>query len=133
MPAGDYPPYCHVCHTNHHRSSLGGCPYDNFTRSYFSFSVPLTPEAKDVEITALRAEVRALREAVQTAYGYLWCANNEPGTPHRYSSEKAAYEARKVLRDLLTNEQRGAGINAAIAVVRAKPLLTGEPGPGGEG
>lgn len=89
-------------------------------------------EAVD-EITALRAEVRGLREAVQSAYGVLWCVNNEPGTPHRYSPEKAAYEVRKALRDLLTNEQRGAGINAAIAALRAAPLLTGEPRPGGEG
>lgn len=64
------------------------------------------------------AEVRSLREAVQTAYGFLWCVNSELGTPHRYSAERAAYEARKVLRDLLTHEQIGAGINAAVAIVR---------------
>lgn len=50
-------------------------------------------------------------DAVATAYGYLWHVNNEPGTPYQYPPERAAYEARKVLRDLLTHEQRGHGIN----------------------
>lgn len=53
-----------------------------------------------------------LLEAVQKAYGYLFHVNNEPGTPNQYPPERAAYEARKILRDFLTHEQRGDGINA---------------------
>lgn len=52
------------------------------------------------------------REAVATAYGYLWHVNNEPAAPiPMYSPEKAAYEARRALRDLLTSGQRGEAIN----------------------
>lgn len=65
------------------------------------------------------ARVAELEGAIQTAYGYLWCENNEPGTPIAlYPTEKAAYEARKVLRDLLTTEQRGIGINSVLPIVR---------------
>jgi hypothetical protein len=50
--------------------------------------------------------------AVKMAYGHLWHINNEPCAPvPMYSPEKAAYEARKHLRDLLTEEERGAAIN----------------------
>jgi hypothetical protein len=58
-------------------------------------------------------QVVMLREAIQQAYGYLWHVNNEPGTPNQYAPEKAAYAARRLLRDLLTHEQRGVGINMA--------------------
>jgi len=61
------------------------------------------------------------RAAVATAYGYLWHVNNEPGTPHQYAPERAAYEARKALRELLTHEQRGEAINAVRATVLAAP------------
>jgi hypothetical protein len=52
-------------------------------------------------------------EAIATAYGYLWHVNNEPGTPNQYPPERAAYEARKLLRDQMTHEKRGDGINRA--------------------
>ena len=68
-----------------------------------------------------QAENARLRAAIGGAYGYLWCVNNEPGTPHQYPPEKAAYEARKVLRDLLTPQERGRFINAAVAAVRGSP------------
>ena len=55
------------------------------------------------------------------AYGYLWCVNNEPGTPNQYSPERAAHEARKHLRGMLTTEQRGHGINDVLPIVRAAP------------
>ena len=54
-----------------------------------------------------------LRKKIAVAYGYLWHVNNEPGTPCQYPPERAAYEARKILRDTMTHEQRGDGINAA--------------------
>jgi len=59
----------------------------------------------------------ALRTAVKTAYGYLWHVNNEPGTPNQYAPERAAYEARKMLRAHLTKDERGEGINAARAAI----------------
>jgi len=63
------------------------------------------------------AEIARLREAIAIAYGYLWHVNNEPGTPHQHHPERMAYEARKVLRHLMTNEQRGEGINAVRVVL----------------
>lgn len=73
----------------------------------------------DDELTRLRAEVEALRGAIGLAYGWLWCVNNEPGTPRQFPPEKAAYEARKVLRDWLTKEQRGQSINLVRATLDA--------------
>ena len=68
------------------------------------------------EIERLRAEVAGLREALSLAYGYLWCINEEPGTPEPvYPAMQGAYEARKILRGLLTTEQRSKGIGAARA------------------
>ena len=61
------------------------------------------------------SELTDVLEAVATAYGFLWHVNNEPGTPNQYAPEKAAYAARKVLRELLTHEQRGVGINRVHA------------------
>lgn len=62
-------------------------------------------------------DVQRLTAAIAKAYGYLWCVNCEPGTPRQYPPERAAYAARKELRDLLTKEQRGAAINAAVQEV----------------
>lgn len=64
------------------------------------------------------ADGDALREAVKTAYGYLWHVNNEPGTPNQYAPERAAYEARKVLREHLTKDERGEGINVVRAAMQ---------------
>ncbi len=70
------------------------------------------------EIHRLEAKNERLRAAVETAYGYLWHVNNEPGTPNQYPPERAAYEARKALRDLMTHEERGNAIN------RVRELMT---------
>jgi hypothetical protein len=60
----------------------------------------------------MSAYAKKLEDAIALAYGYLWHVNNEPMAPvPMYSPEKAAYEARKVLRDLMTHEQRGEAIN----------------------
>ena len=65
------------------------------------------------ELAQARAECEKVRNAVAIAYGHLWHVNNEPMAPiPMYSPEKAAYAARKELRDLLTSEQRGDAINA---------------------
>lgn len=72
---------------------------------------------------AIRAETENafLRVVIGEAYGYLWFVNNEPGTPHRFPPEKAAYEARKVLRDVLTREERGRYINDVMPKIRGTP------------
>ncbi len=70
------------------------------------------------ENARLAAEVERLQARIEDAYGWLWCVNQEPGTPHQFSPEQAAYNARKLLRDLLTHEQRGIGINKAVSAAR---------------
>lgn len=68
-------------------------------------------------IAALEKERDALKAAIATAYGHLWHVNNEPYAPIPiYTPGKAAYAARKVLRELLTSEQRGDAINATQKV-----------------
>ena len=68
---------------------------------------------QDEEIARLTAERDAALAKVALAYGHLWHVNNEPAAPIPiYTPEKAAYEARKILRDMLTSEQRGDAINA---------------------
>ncbi|MBK8810780.1 MAG: hypothetical protein IPN69_08635 [Acidobacteria bacterium] len=63
-------------------------------------------------------EIERLRAAMALAYGYLWHVNNEPMAPvPLYSPEKAAYEARKVLRDMMTHKQRGEAINMVRALL----------------
>ena len=64
------------------------------------------------QCTWMVKEIDTLRNALMLAYGHLWHTNNEPMAPTRMrSAEKAAYEARKVLREMLTHEQRGTAIN----------------------
>ena len=63
---------------------------------------------------ALVRDLETLREVVGLAYGYLWLVNNEPGMPLRCPPKRAAYEARKLLRDTMTHEQRGDFINRVI-------------------
>ena len=82
---------------------------------------PMWADHAEVPKTLLRQtleELALVRAAMGVAYGYLWLVNNEPGTPNRYPPEKAAYQARKALRDKLTQAERGHFINAAIAAVR---------------
>lgn len=63
-------------------------------------------------------EIERLRSALALAYGYLWHVNTEPMAPiPTYSPERAAREARGVLRDLLTHEQRGNAINQVQAIL----------------
>ena len=70
--------------------------------------------------------------AIARAYGYLWHSNNPdevPGDCLILLPARAAYEARKELRDLMTHEQRGDGINTvreilthpdSLAAIRAR-------------
>ena len=69
-------------------------------------------------LEAQAAEIERLKDFIGMAYGYLWCVNNEPGTPNQYPPGKAAYEARKLLRDTMTHEQRGDYIHRVVTIVR---------------
>ncbi len=78
----------------------------------------------DAAADALRAQAASLERLtsnVALAYGHLWHVNNEPMAPIPLRTpDAAAYEARKLLRDLLTTEQRGHAINAVQALIAAK-------------
>lgn len=73
-------------------------------------------------------------DAVALAYGLLWHVNAGMDAPMdvrppSLTPEKAAHEARKLLRDLMTSTQRGDGINAAremLASLPAAPAATKE-------
>lgn len=77
-----------------------------------------TAAGYEMALAQAEAQIEQLRAAISVAYGYLWHVNNEPGTPAQYPPERAAYEARKILRGMMTHEQRGEGIN------RARELMT---------
>ena len=82
---------------------------------------PMLPEPGDEVVLQCLDEVEKLRSAISTAYGYLWHVNNEPGTPNQYPPERAAYEARRALRDLMTKEQRGEAINRVRELMQCNP------------
>lgn len=74
------------------------------------------------EVAALTAELAEARERVAKAYGLLWHVNagiDAPCSTPSLTPERAAMESRKVLRDMLTSEQRGDGINAARDFMKA--------------
>lgn len=74
------------------------------------------------ENEVLTARVKVLEDAIALAYGHLWCINAEHGTPAPMRiPEAAAHDARMILLDLITKEQRGNGIDAARAELRSKP------------
>lgn len=63
-------------------------------------------------------------KSLATAYGYLWHVNAGADAPAGIgvistTPERAAYAARKLLREALTSEQRGIGINASRALLAA--------------
>lgn len=72
---------------------------------------------------------REVLQAIQLAYGYLWHINNEPAAPVPiYAAETAAYQARKYLRDLLTTEKRGEGINqVGVLIGRYDAAMSARP------
>jgi len=62
------------------------------------------------------------KDAVSMAYGHLWHFNNEPMAPIPLRSDgEASYAARKLLRDLLTTDERGQAINAVRELLAAAP------------
>lgn len=74
---------------------------------------------KEIEwLTQEQRKLRELREKVGMAYGYLWCVNNEPCAPDYMPPDRMAYEARKLLRDTMTDEERGTYINRVLPLVR---------------
>lgn len=88
-------------------------PIKAITHSYVDGVVPDTFDPY-AALAEAREDAEQLRSAVVGAYGWLWCVNQEPGTPNQFPAEKAAYKARALLRELLTHEQRGVGINNAV-------------------
>jgi hypothetical protein len=95
---------------------------------------PLHPMTKFPATSAADAK-DAEREAIATAYGYLWHVNAADGAPPEaevlsVTPKRAAYEARKALRDLLTHEQRGKGINDVRAHLAA--MAASRTGAGGQ-
>ena len=61
-------------------------------------------------------------ERIAFAYGYLWHVNTEPMVPVIiYSPQQSAMDARKILRDLMTHEQRGEAIGKVQALLGSKP------------
>lgn len=86
--------------------------------------------ALDQQLAASREREGRMRERFALAYGLLWHVNAGMDAPAdvrqpSLTPEKAAYEARKVLRDLMTKDQRGDGINAARVMLTA-PTASGE-------
>ena len=75
---------------------------------------------RNQRIADLERQLRERDNAIALAYGYLWHVNNEPGTPQQYSPERAAYGARKVLRNLLDSSQRGYAINAVRGLIETE-------------
>lgn len=86
--------------------------------------VPKFGEAFDGDFDTMLEAINALKRidasinggsnAMSRAYGYLWHVNHPEDIPtgHPFmSADRAAVEARKELRDMLTHEQRGEGIN----------------------
>lgn len=92
---------------------------DEQIESLIRESYPLEDNEDHVSFVRAIEEIVAQESAnrIATAYGYLWHVNAGQDAPAEcnvlsISPEAAAYKARQVLRDLLTNEQRGEGINA---------------------
>lgn len=77
---------------------------------FFDDGYPREKVLQNDALAALEVLEEMLAE-IGTSYGYLWHVNNEPGTPNQYPPERAAHEARKILRDRMTHEQRGEAIN----------------------
>ena len=79
----------------------------------------LTYAGVDVDEGEIIDSIKNLKTKIARAYGYLWHVNNNPDAPiPLYSTEKAGYEARKILRDTMTHEQRGKAIS------KVRKLLT---------
>lgn len=78
---------------------------------------PLFKHTVAVALRALADQVEALEKAAASAYGYLFLVDSTPENPNRYSSELLAHTARNILLKTLTHQQRGDGIDEALAVL----------------
>ena len=98
-------------------------------RAYADNSDPAKTEAAYVAIcdylrTTPEGFVLVETKSLATAYGHLWHVNAGADAPAGIgvistTPERAAYAARKLLREALTSEQRGIGINASRALLAA--------------
>ena len=98
-------------------------------RAYADNSDPAKTEAAYVAIcdylrTTPEGFVLVETKSLATAYGHLWHVNAGADAPAGIgvistTPERAAYAARKLLREALTSEQRGIGINASWALLAA--------------
>ena len=61
--------------------------------------------------------LRKLEDAIAMSYGYLWHVKT--------GSYKEAYEARKVLRDIMTHDQRGEAIKRVRELMGHNAVLSG--------
>lgn len=90
-------------------------------RAMHDYATAYARTAVSAALQAQAGEAEGLRAKVATAYGWLWHVNNEPAAPvPLFSSEQAAYEARKILRDTMTHDQRGKAINSVAAILAAR-------------
>jgi hypothetical protein len=128
-----------------HREKYGTATFDRQYNRFNAALITYAPEeiqrdfeafeAGTTDLAARDERIKQLETNVAEAYGHLWHVNNEPLAPvPLYSPAKAAYEARKILRDSITHEQRGQGIantqhvwgdvtnTAAHAIVDTPPL-----------
>lgn len=90
---------------------------------FFDDGYPREKVLQNDALAALEVLEEMLAE-IGTSYGYLWHVNNEPGTPNQYPPERAAHEARKILRDRMTHEQRGEAINRVRELMVHNAKLT---------
>lgn len=104
--------------------------YEEHTVKCLNACAELPDGALDGGLTAegISAYAKKLEYAIATAYGYLWHVNNEPGTPNQYAHDKAAHEARKALRDLMTHEQRGEAIKRVRELMGYNAEIRGDSG-----
>ena len=79
-------------------------------------------DALQAKLTEAERQKAVALERIALAYGYLWHVNTEPMAPvPMYSPQQSAMDARKILRDLMTHEQRGEAIGKVQALLGSKP------------
>lgn len=92
----------------------GECTVVDRARAWLSNAQAVANQRSVQRIAELEAENARLRIAVVKAYGLLWSDREAPS--------KEASEARRILREGLTLEERRAGVKAALETkMKEKP------------